>query len=245
MERLRDKICLVTGAAQGIGRTTVEAFLREGAEVIAVDLQEDKLRPLINYPRARTLRLDVTDTSAVLQAASELDRIDVLVNCVGQVPVGTVLEGTTEDLVRCFRANVGSMAETIRAFLPGMLRQRCGSIINVASVVSAMKSVPNRFMYATTKAAVIGLTRSVARDFIEHGIRCNAVSPGTVDTPSLHERIVASGRIEETRQALIARQPMGRLGKPEEVAQIMVMLASDEAPFMTGADLVIDGGLSL
>jgi 2-keto-3-deoxy-L-fuconate dehydrogenase len=171
--------------------------------------------------------------------------IDVLANCAGWVAEGTILTGAPEDLERSFRINVGSMQNTIRAVLPGMRARRRGSIINIASVVSSVMAAPNRFAYGASKAAVIGLTLSVARDFVGDGVRCNAISPGTVDSPSLAERMSAQGDLAAARAAFIARQPMGRLGTPEEIAEVSVLLASDEAGFMTGANIVIDGGMSL
>jgi 2-keto-3-deoxy-L-fuconate dehydrogenase len=245
-QRLAGKHCVVTGAAQGIGLAIARAFLREGAHVLATDLQEGRLAEAFGEEeRAQWARLDVTDRAAVEALARANPRIGVLVNCAGWVADGTILDGGPDDLERSFRINVGSMENTVRAFLPAMLAAGAGSIVNIASVVSSVMAAPNRFAYGTTKAAVIGLTLSVARDFVSRGIRCNAISPGTVDSPSLAERLRASGDEVAARQAFIARQPMGRLGTPEEIAEVAVLLASDEARFMTGANIVIDGGMSL
>jgi 2-keto-3-deoxy-L-fuconate dehydrogenase len=243
--RLSNKICLVTGAAQGIGLAISRALLADGASLIATDLNLDKLRGEFTEPETLTERLDVTDAEAVDVLARAHPEVNVLINCAGWVAHGSILDGAPEDLDRSFRINVVSMANTIRAFLPAMRDRRDGSIVNIASVVSSVMAAPNRFAYGVTKAAVVGLTMSVARDFIGDGIRCNSISPGTVDSPSLAERMSAQGDLEAARAAFIARQPMGRLGTPEEIAALAVMLASDEARFMTGSNLVIDGGMSL
>lgn len=240
--RLAGKTCLITAAGQGIGRAIAESFLREGAAVIAIDLKAEGLATLSGM---QTATVDATDTAAVTALAARYPNVSVLVNCVGYVANGTVLETDAVQLERSFRINVGSMHNAIAAFLPAMRARRNGSIINIASVVSSVIGAPNRYAYGTTKAAVIGLTKSVARDFIAEGIRCNAISPGTVETPSLHERMAAQGDFEKARAAFVARQPMGRLGTVEEIAAIAVMLASDEAKFMTGSNIVIDGGMSL
>jgi 2-keto-3-deoxy-L-fuconate dehydrogenase len=240
--RLAGKCCLVTAAAQGIGHAIAAAFLREGAEVIAVDLNEAGLRDLNG---ARTARLDATDAAAVAELASRFPQVSVLVNCVGHVANGSILSTPLDVLQRSFTINVQTMHSMISAFLPAMRARRQGSIINIASVVSAEMAAPDRYAYGTTKAAVVGLTKSIARDYISEGVRCNAISPGTVDTPSLHERMAATGDAAKARAVFIARQPMGRLGTPEEVAAVAVLLASDEATFMTGSNIVIDGGMSL
>jgi 2-keto-3-deoxy-L-fuconate dehydrogenase len=241
---LDGKTCFVTGAGQGIGRSVADAFLKAGAHVIAADLAASEL----HWPRDerfRAVALDVTDRAALSAVAARHSDVDILVNCVGQVASNTVLTCAPEDLERSFRLNVVAMAQTISAFLPAMVARGSGNIVNVASVVSDLKAAPNRFAYATTKAAVLGLTKSVACDFIGKGIRCNAVSPGTIDTPSLRDRIALAGDAEAARRAFIARQPMGRLGTADEVAAVILMLAADASAFMTGANIVIDGGMSL
>ncbi len=240
--RLLGKVCLVTAAAQGIGHAIAAAFLSEGAEVVAVDIKSDGLQKLAG---ARTALVDATDAAAVAALAARFPDVSVLVNCVGYVANGSILDTSLELLQRSFVINVQTMHLFISAFLPAMRARRAGSIINIASVVSAEMGAPDRYAYGTTKAAVVGLTKSVARDYIAAGIRCNAISPGTVETPSLHERMAAKGDIEKARAAFIARQPMGRLGTADEVAAVAVMLASDEAAFMSGSNLIIDGGMSL
>jgi len=232
----------VTGAAQGIGSAIVRHFLAEGAGVIGADLRfVDELRE----PLLKRVVLDATDEVAVLATAAAHPETSVLVNCVGRVSQGALLDCTLEEFDRTMQINVRSMVLTTRAFLPAMLARSRGDIINIASVASTVMGVPQRFAYATSKAAVIGLTMSVARDYVARGIRCNSISPGTVDTPSLHERFAATGDVAAARAAFVARQPMGRLGTVDEVAAVAVTLASDEARFMTGTNIVIDGGMSL
>jgi 2-keto-3-deoxy-L-fuconate dehydrogenase len=243
--RLAGKTCLVTGAAQGIGKSISDAFLREGAKVIATDLQLEKLQAEFSHPNAQVAQMDVTDPVAIAAVAAAHKDINVLVNCAGFVAVGSLMDCDSAQLERSFKINVVTMLNTIQGFLPAMRERKDGSIINIASVVSSVMAAPNRFAYGTTKAAVIGLTMSVARDFITEGIRCNSISPGTVDTPSLKDRMSAGGDFEAARAAFIARQPMGRVGTPGEIAEVAVLLASNEAMFMTGSNLVIDGGMSL
>lgn len=240
--RLEGKTCFVTAAAQGIGRSIVERFLAEGADVIAADLRFPASGATARETR---ILLDVTDETAVNAAALEYDAVDVLVNCVGYVANGTLLDCSLDDFDRSVVINLRSMVVTTRAFLPAMLARRSGSIVNIASVVSSVTGAPNRFAYGTTKAAVIGLTKSVARDYVTHGVRCNAISPGTIETPSLHERWAATGDADAARKSFVARQPMGRLGQPDEVAAVATMLASDESAFMTGTNVIVDGGWTL
>lgn len=240
-DRLAGKTAFITGAAQGIGRAIAEAFADEGATVVAADLRWAD-RPA--SPRIEVLTLDMADDDAVSRAFSGRS-VDVLVNCVGYVAVGTVLDTDIGTMTRSFDLNVLTMVRSIRAGLPGMVERGAGSIINIASVVSSTMGAPDRFAYGTTKAAVIGLTKSVARDFIARGVRCNSISPGTTLSPSLEQRWAATGDVEAARDAFVARQPMGRIGDPAEMAAAAVLLASDEARFMTGTDVVIDGGMSL
>lgn len=252
--RLEGKRALVTAAAQGIGRATALAFAAEGANVLATDVSEARLADLAEAFVA-TRRLDVTDPDAIAALADELGPLDILFNCAGFVHHGTILDVVPEDWDFSFALNVRSMYLTIRAFLPKMLehapvRPAGGSIINMSSTASSIKGVPNRCAYGATKAAVIGLTKSVAADFITQGIRCNAICPGTVATPSLEERIAMQGVLmpggtDAARRAFVGRQPMGRLGTPEEIAALAVYLASDEAAFTTGAIHIIDGGFTL
>jgi len=246
--RLDGKKALVTAAAQGIGHATALAFAREGAFVVATDINAEKLEPLAKAGGGgiSIRKLDVTDAAAVNALAAELGAIDVLFNCAGFVHHGTVLDCTERDWDFTMTLNVKSMYYTIRAFLPAMLKSgKPGSIVNISSGASSVRGIPNRFVYGTSKAAVIGLTKSVAADFIKQGIRCNAICPGTIQTPSLDDRIAAQGNVEATRKVFVERQPMGRLGTAEEIAALAVYLASDEAAFTTGAIHVIDGGFSL
>jgi 2-keto-3-deoxy-L-fuconate dehydrogenase len=231
---------LVTAAAQGIGRAIAAAFVTRGLRVVASDINEAGLAGLAG---ARTLRLDVREGSAVTALVSAEGPFDVLVNCAGFVHNGTILEAEEDALDFAFDLNVKSMMRTIRAVLPSMLARRDGAIINIASVASSIKGVPNRFIYATTKAAVIGLTKSVAADFVAQGIRCNAICPGTVESPSLEERLRAQGDYAAARAAFIARQPIGRIGTPREVADLAVYLA--DATYTTGQAHIIDGGWAL
>ncbi|EJL34901.1 SDR family oxidoreductase [Novosphingobium sp. AP12] len=239
MGRLAGKTALVTAAGQGIGRASAEAFLREGARVIATDIRADVLA---DFEGAETLVLDVTDPEAVQAAAAAHPEIDVLFNCAGFVHPGTILDCDEDAWAFSNTLNVTAQYRMIRAVLPNMLALGRGSIINMSSVASSVKAVPNRFAYSTTKAAVIGLTKSVAGDFVTHGIRCNAICPGTVETPSLLQRLRDTGDFEKAYAEFTARQAMGRFGRPAELAALAVYLASDESAFTTGAIHVIDGG---
>jgi 2-keto-3-deoxy-L-fuconate dehydrogenase len=239
-ESLRGKTVVVTAAAQGIGRATAEAFARAGAAVLATDVNVEKLAELERVPGIAVARLDVRDAAAIDAFAAAAGPADVLVNCAGYVHAGTILDCGETDWAFSFDLNVTSMYRTIRAFLPGMLERGGGAIVNVASVASSIKGVPNRFAYGATKAAVIGLTKSVAADFVGRGIRANAICPGTVESPSLDERLRAQGDYEAARAAFIARQPIGRIGRPEEIADLAVYLAG--ATYTTGQIHVIDGG---
>ena len=246
--RLQGKTAVVTAAGQGIGRAIAETFLAEGARVHASDLDAGKLAGLAESG-AETAALDVTDAEAVAAYCGGLPAPDALVNCAGFVHHGTVLDCDEGEWARSFDLNVTSMHRIIRALLPGMLEREGGSIVNVASAASSIKAAPNRYVYMATKAAVIGLTRSVAIDFITRGIRCNAICPGTVESPSLEGRIEALGRevggTDRARAMFVERQPMGRLGTPQEIADLALYLASDESGFTTATTQVIDGGWSL
>ena len=247
--RLLGKTAFITAAGQGIGRATALAFVREGARVIASDINAALLDSLAAQTGCTALRLDATDAAAITAAAAAHPEVNVLFNGAGHVHAGTVLDCTEADWDFAFKLNVRSQFRTIKAFLPAMLAGGGGSIINVASVAGSIKGAPNRFVYGTTKAAIIGLTKAVAADFIAKGVRCNAICPGTVESPSLRERIAAqaqaSGQTEAEVEALfISRQPMGRLGRVEEIAALAVYLASDESAFTTGTAQVIDGGWS-
>jgi len=239
--RLSGKSALVTAAAQGIGRATAEAFAREGARVFATDVNEEGLAGLPEGVTA--FRLDVLDRAAVEDAVARTSP-DVLFNCAGFVHSGTILDATDEEFDFAVDLNVKSMFRLVRAAVPGMVERGGGSVINVSSAASSVIGAPNRCVYGTTKAAVIGLTKSVAADFITKGVRCNAICPGTVDSPSLHDRLRAMGDYEQAMKAFVARQPMGRLGRADEIADLAVYLASDESAFMTAQALVIDGGWS-
>ena len=244
--RLKGKRILVTAAAQGIGQGIARACAAEGAEVTASDINEDLLTAeLGGVEGIATRRLDVLDPAAITACAAELDAIDGLVNVAGHVHHGSVLESSEADWDFGFALNVTAMYRMIRAFLPGMLEKGGGAIVNLASVASSLRGLPNRCVYGASKAAVIGLTKSVAADYVGRGLRCNAICPGTVQSPSLDARIAAFDDPVAARKTFIARQPMGRLGQPEEVAALAVYLVSDESAFTTGTALVIDGGLCL
>ena len=242
--RLEHKTALITAAGAGIGLATARRFAEEGAAVTATDINEESLTRL-DADGITTRRLDVTDADAVCALARELGAIDVLFNCAGFVHQGTILDTEPDAFEFSMSLNVASMYRITRAFLPAMLEAGGGSIINMASVLSALIAAPNRFVYGVSKAAVVGLTKSVAADFATRGIRCNAICPGTIDTPSLQGRLHAlGGRYEDVRTAFVARQPVGRMGEPEEVAALAAYLASDESAFVTGQAIAIDGGWS-
>ena len=239
--KLNGKVALITGAAAGIGRATAELFAAEGAKVIATDRDLKGLDGLAG----EKIQLDVTDTSAIAALASKVGKLDVLFNCAGFVEDGTILDNDDAQWEKSFNINVYAMARMIKAFLPGMIAGGGGSIINVASVAGSIKGIPNRCIYGASKAAVIGLTKSVAADFVTKGIRCNTVCPGTVDSPSLQQRLRNSGNYEAARAAFTARQPMGRLGKADEIAGIVLWLASDDSQFATGQNFIVDGGITI
>jgi 2-keto-3-deoxy-L-fuconate dehydrogenase len=240
-KRLIGKTAFITAAGQGIGRATAELFAAEGAAVWATDMNAGLLGSISG---CRTRHLDVTDPREIAAAISEVGAVDVLFNCAGYVHAGTILDCDDDAWNISMDINVTSMYQLIRAALAGMLERGRGSIINMSSVAGSIKGVPNRFVYGVTKAAVIGLTKSVAADFVAQGIRCNAICPGTVDTPSLHDRLRATGDYATAWASFTARQPMGRLGRPEEIASLALYLASDESAFVTGQCHVIDGGWS-
>jgi 2-keto-3-deoxy-L-fuconate dehydrogenase len=248
MASLSGKTAFVTAAGQGIGRATAQAFAAAGAIVIATDVDTAKLVGL-ESDAIHTLGLNVLDGAAIAAAAQAVGPVDILFNCAGVVHQGTLMDATEADWSLAFELNCRSMFRTMQAFLPGMLARGRGSILNMASVASSVKGVPNRFIYSASKAAVVGMTRSVATDYVTQGIRCNCLCPGTVGTPSLDERIAANaaaaGSVEAARAAFVARQPMGRLGTPEEIAALAVYLSGDDAQFITGQAVVIDGGLTL
>ena len=240
MGNLEGKRVIITAAAQGIGRATVEAFSRAGAQVIATDINEQKLAELKGVANVTTRVLNVLDNQAVQAAAAEIGRVDVLFNCAGVVHNGTVLEMPDSDLEFALNLNVWAQVRMIKAFMPAMLEHGEGCIINMSTVASSIKAVPNRAAYSISKAAVLGLTKSIAADYVAKGIRVNAIAPGTVESPSLHERWAATGDVEAARKAFIARQPIGRIAQPEEVADLAVYIAG--ATYTTGQAFVIDGG---
>jgi 2-keto-3-deoxy-L-fuconate dehydrogenase len=249
--RVQNKVALVTAAGQGIGRAIAEALIAEGGIVIATDLADDKLKDL---PARKRQKLDVLSQDSIdalaRTVAGEFGALDILVNCAGYVANGSVLDCTDKDWDFSFDLNVKSMHRMIKAFLPAMLAKKSGAIVNISSAVSSIRGVPNRYAYGATKAAVIGLTKSVAADFIKQGIRCNAICPGTIESPSLEERIAAASKatgksLDAVRQDFINRQPMGRLGTAQEVAALALFLASDEASYITGQPHLVDGGMAL
>jgi 2-keto-3-deoxy-L-fuconate dehydrogenase len=242
MERLKGKTALVTAAGQGIGRASAERMASEGARVIATDVNDAALAELAELPGIVTRRLNVLDPAAITALVAEVGPVDILFNCAGVVHNGTVLEATEVEWDFAFDLNVKVQFRMIRTVLPGMLAKGAGSIINMSSVAGPKKGPVNRAVYSASKAAVVGLTRAVAADYVTKGIRCNAICPGTVDSPSLHERLRATGDYEGALKAFVARQAMGRLGRADEIAALVCYLASDEAGFTTGTEHVIDGG---
>ena len=244
--KLEGRVALVTSAGQGIGRSSAIALAREGAKVFATDIREDLFKDISkDHPGITGFGLNVLEQSAVDAALKRTGPIDILFNCSGFVHNGTVLDCEEKDWDFSFDLNVKAHYCMIKAYLPGMLAKGKGNIINMASVASSIKGAPNRFVYGASKAAVIGLTKALAADFVDKGIRCNAICPGTVETPSLYDRMRAQGDFEKAKAAFIARQPMGRMAQPEEIAQMVIYLASDDSAFITGQAFVIDGGWSI
>ena len=242
---LEGKTALITAAGQGIGRASAEAFAQAGASVIATDINETSLSELNAIDGITARKLDATDPEDIKRVLSEAGRLDVLFNCAGFVHTGSILDSTEEDWDFAFDLNAKAMYRLCKAVLPGMLEQRKGSIINMSSVASSLKGVPNRFVYCASKAAVIGMTKAIAADYVTQGIRCNAICPGPVDSPSLHDRLRATGDYEAAREQFIARQPMGRVGDADEIAALAIYLASDASGFTTGQAHIIDGGWAL
>jgi len=245
MDRLKGKRAFLTAAGAGIGRATAIAFAQEGAHVIATDLKADLIKDLPGHGIAEVHALDVLNSAAVKATADKVGAIDILFNCAGYVHQGTIFDCTPKDWEFSFNLNVRSMYYTCRAFLPAMLAKGGGSIINMSSIASSVKGLPNRVVYGASKAAVIGLTKAIAADYVKQGVRCNCIGPGTVDTPSLHDRINAFADPVQARKDFIARQPMGRLGAPEDITGILLFLASDESKFATGNMYSVDGGMTI
>lgn len=245
MHRVKDKFCLVTAAAQGIGRASAKRLVDEGANVLATDIDEAGLASLADETGCATQRLDVLDKDAIKAIANAHPQIDVLFNCAGFVANGNILTCDEKDWDFSFHLNVTAMYHMTKAILPNMIKNGGGSIINMSSVASSVTGVPNRFAYSASKAAVIGLTKSIAADFVKDNIRCNAICPGTVHSPSLEQRLAAQGDYEAAKAQFVARQPMGRIGEPEEIAALVAYLASDESAYTTGQIHIIDGGWTI
>ena len=245
-KRLENKNVIITAAGQGIGKATAIAFHNEGANVIATDINEGTLEILNKeYPNIKVKKLDSTDKDVVEKFSESLDKVDILFNAVGFVHHGTILDCDEKDWDFSFNVNIKSMYFMTKSILPKMIKQNKGNVINVSSIASSLKGLPNRFVYGTTKAAIIGFTKSIASDFLKNNIRCNAIAPGTVHTPSWEERVQAADNPDQAKKDFIARQPMGRLGTPEEIATLAIYLASDESDFITGITHSIDGGMSI
>ena len=245
-KRLENKNVIITAAGQGIGRATAIAFHNEGANVIATDINEGTLEILNKeYPNIKVKKLDSTDKDVVEKFSESLDKVDILFNAVGFVHHGTILDCDEKDWDFSFNVNIKSMYFMTKSILPKMIKKNKGNVINVSSIASSLKGLPNRFVYGTTKAAIIGFTKSIASDFLKNNIRCNAIAPGTVHTPSWEERVQAADNPDQAKKDFIARQPMGRLGTPEEIATLAIYLASDESDFITGIIHSIDGGMSI
>jgi 2-keto-3-deoxy-L-fuconate dehydrogenase len=244
-DRLKGKRAFITAAGQGMGRAAAIAFAAEGAQVWATDVNAEALRSLEGTPGVTTRVLDVTDSGAVERVAKEAGDVNVVFNCAGIVHHGTIMECSEQDWDRSFDLNIKSMYRVTRAFLPGMLGRQKGSIINMASVASSLRGLPNRLAYGTTKAAVLGFTKAIAADYVRQGVRCNAVCPGTVDTPSLQGRINAFADPVQARKDFVARQPMGRLATVDDITPLLIYLASDESSFATGVAFSVDGGMTI